>query len=258
MGTVVVERCADVLHMIRVMGAWMELPLPAVATAQCFFHRAWEQYREEVQHKFGAKEMGLACIFLASKCEECARKVRDYVNTFWAFLHPEKTLVLEIGGEDYWRIKTSMLRNEMNLLRMMAFDTEISHPFPLLFNYLKLLEAPYEVCQVSLNLLNDSYLSPLCVDPTFRHCEWCCSCIHISANLLDWQPPLHWHEPMEVSVQQLEDAACRVLDTYLQEDTLPSQHLPKCLLRPQESSSSSSASSAPSASSTATVPSPSV
>ena len=132
MGTVVVERCADVLHMIRVMGAWMELcvcvcvsipvlvawvgeavssdcgggvscprvqvcscrllfcggpvnvargcccccsPLPAVATAQCFFHRAWEQYREEVQHKFGAKEMGLACIFLASKCEECARKV---------------------------------------------------------------------------------------------------------------------------------------------------------------------------------------
>lgn len=70
--------------------------------------------------------ISMACLNLASKVQEVPSRLSDIVNTCYRCLHPEKP-PLEVN-ELYWRLKESVAKYELVLLRMLKFQFNYDLP----------------------------------------------------------------------------------------------------------------------------------
>ena len=70
----------------------------------------------------------MASLSLASKAQEHTTKLGDVVNTCYRCLHRDRP-PLEVG-DTYWKLKESVGKYELLLLRAMRFNLHVKLPHP--------------------------------------------------------------------------------------------------------------------------------
>ncbi|WFD33727.1 hypothetical protein MCUN1_000540 [Malassezia cuniculi] len=128
-----------------------------MATAQVLFQRFW--YVSSMRN-FGALDMSMGALLLASKLEEVQVPSRDLINVFdfisqWSYhmdkdrppakrradTHADDFRYAPMGSysDKYYDMKDAVLVAEMQLLKRLGFNVYVSLPHPLMVNYLQVL-----------------------------------------------------------------------------------------------------------------------
>ena len=116
-----------VQHLIKDCASILNLPLDCYLTALVF------------SHKFIASELAvpsemisMASLYLACKVTENPTKVRDLINVAF-YLKTQKQLSI---GNEYWRLRDSVISSELLLLRVLGFSVRPVYSLHLLAKYL--------------------------------------------------------------------------------------------------------------------------
>lgn len=130
----------------------LELPRHTFATA-LIYRRICALKNSELDRQ----TLGAACLHLACKQTEVARKLRDIINSVqfvWS------GSVLEIDTK-FWGIKASVTEMEMRILRILEFNTVYDLPY----TFLALdFESSQRVAQAAWTWINDLMLLPPIID----------------------------------------------------------------------------------------------
>lgn len=146
----------------------LRLDEQAISKAAVFYHIFRSQTRASTE-RYDLKLLIMAALNLASKVQEISVKLGDIVNTCYKCFHPDVPF-LE-AGDYYWKLKDSVAKYELLLLRILKFKLNVQLPHPYLLHYLVVLsrwvdEATWqESCIVSLSwcMLQDSFHAELCL-----------------------------------------------------------------------------------------------
>ena len=205
-------------EMIQQMGILLKLPQVATSTAQVMFHRF---YAKRSLYKFDARHLSVGALFLATKVEECPRKVRDVLNVF-NHLEQKRAGVpmgeiapLDIYSQKYVTLKERLIRAEREILKELGFILYTEHPHKFILNYCKLLTVERDtprLAQQAWNFINDSQRTNVCIK--FAPEVICCAAIFMAARVLQIVLPPNWWELFDATKEDM-DAVCeRVLALY--------------------------------------------
>jgi hypothetical protein len=164
----------------------------------------------------------MACTLLASKVEECPRRVRDIVNTFhylYAYFRRMKYRPFRYTQDEYYEWRDRATDAEMRILRACSFRVTPFHPTGLLVSYLNALRLldSRDLCQCALNYLFDSTRSVLSI----RHMPntVACACIRLAVDTespRSAELPDGWNIVFDVSHADLDDAIAILRSVYSQ------------------------------------------
>ncbi|KAF9792371.1 cyclin-like protein [Thelephora terrestris] len=141
------------------LGSTLLLSLSTMTTAATWYHRFY--MRNSIEH-YPKQEIAAACIFLATKTEECGRKLRDVARVFAAKLGNKDMSDIAIEGKEIENIQNVILASEEALLEVLCFDFWVENVHEYLID---LLEdwAPPPLQDYAWSIAHDSYRTPLCV-----------------------------------------------------------------------------------------------
>ncbi|KAI8839887.1 cyclin-like protein [Chytridium lagenaria] len=197
--------------LIASMGILLRLPQTTIATAQVLLHR----YYFAASFKGNRiRDVVLGALFLASKVEECPRKIRDIVN-----------MVDEC--------KEAMIGTELRILCLLGFNVHVQHPHGYMISYLKglgylhsrsnvltpgsSLNENKELSQTAWNYLNDSARTILCV--CFQPHVIAAASVHLATRKsgipLPSSPP--WWELFDTHEDDLHVVSSFILSLYERE-----------------------------------------
>ena len=126
-------------ELIQQMGIMLALPQVGIATAQVMFHRF---YARRSMRRFDVRHVATGALFLATKVEECPRKVRDVLGCFQHLLSKragKRPVPLDIFSQDYANLKDKLIRADGEILKELGFILYSEHPHKFILNYVKLL-----------------------------------------------------------------------------------------------------------------------
>mmetsp|Transcript_10620 Transcript_10620/g.10263 ORF Transcript_10620/g.10263 Transcript_10620/m.10263 type:complete len:247 (-) Transcript_10620:385-1125(-) len=139
-----------------------------VSTGLVLFHRFYCFQSFKQHNRF---VIAVACLFLASKVEECPKKLRDIIHAYFTLRvkyngHPPTELeVVEFPNR--------ILLSERLVLQTLCFDLQIIHPYKLALDKIKdklKVYIPSDLRQSfhqnAVNFMNDSYRTTLCLQYT--------------------------------------------------------------------------------------------
>ncbi|KNZ74245.1 Cyclin pch1 [Termitomyces sp. J132] len=129
------ERAGGVEFLFR-LGSSLSLPSSAMFTAATWFHRFYMRYSTE---DFAPSDVAASCIFLATKTEECGRKLRDVA-----------------------RIGQAKIRNT-DAGNIHVDSKEVDHPHAELVDLFDVHEKDTLIQEYAWCIAHDSYRTPLCV-----------------------------------------------------------------------------------------------
>ncbi|KAJ3191621.1 hypothetical protein HK101_007559 [Irineochytrium annulatum] len=202
-------------NQIAAVGILLRLPQTAIATAQTIFHRFYclVSFKD---HRI--RDVVLGSVFLASKVEECPRKIRDIIDVYDKLLHPT-----HVGCDDraFDAYKECMIQAELQILCRLGFDVQVQHPHGYMINYLQSLGLAEDrvLLQTAWNYLNDR-LSAFPFLPYLQRSS-SPSCIASAAIFLaarkcgiklPTSPP--WWELFDCGLQDLEAISSHILSLY--------------------------------------------
>ncbi|KII88538.1 hypothetical protein PLICRDRAFT_41708 [Plicaturopsis crispa FD-325 SS-3] len=153
------DRARGVEFLYR-LGSSLALPSSAMFTAATWFHRFFMRYSMEDYHR---QDVAAACIFLATKTEECGRKLRDVARVCHAKITGEDVQQIRAENKEVEQLQAAILNTEEVLLEALCFDFVIESPHACL---IELFEAHGDdplVQDFSWSIAHDSYRTPLCV-----------------------------------------------------------------------------------------------
>ncbi|KAH9934789.1 cyclin-like protein [Fomitopsis serialis] len=153
------DRARGVEFLFR-MGVALQLPLSALYTAAVWFHRFYMRFSLEDYHR---QEVAAACLFLATKTEECGRKLRDVAKVLCA-----KTLNLSAAEvpddhKDLEQYQNAILVTEEILLEGLCFDFVVESPHAELVDLFEVRQDTTELEECAWSVANDTARTPLCV-----------------------------------------------------------------------------------------------
>jgi hypothetical protein len=120
------------------------------------------------------QEIGMGALYLASKLEECPLRMRDVINVYDVLIqrsaHLSSTSDGSRGGKEfhhepmsyfsqtYYDMKDTLIVAEMQLLKRLGFDVNVTLPYGTLINYMRVLELldDPKACQMAWSYLNDA------------------------------------------------------------------------------------------------------
>ncbi|KAL1499361.1 hypothetical protein AB1Y20_011568 [Prymnesium parvum] len=200
---------------IQQMGILLRLPQVAVSTAQVMFHRF---YAKRSIRKFDVRHFSLGALFLASKVEECPRKVRDILNVYTHIQQKragEPSVPLDIYSNRYAALKERLIKAEREILKELGFILYTEHPHKFILNYVKLLTVDEhltkKLAQHAWNFINDSQRTDVCIH--FAPEVICCAAIWMAARVLQIKLPSDasappWWELFNTRKHEM-DAVCK-------------------------------------------------
>lgn len=201
---------------IQTAGVLLRLPQVAMATAQVLFQRFF--YSKSFV-KYNMLNVAMACLFLAAKIEENCRRIRDVVNVFHHLKQKRMgrpVVPMEYMGEEYFKMKASVIKYERFVLKELGFCVHIKHPHKLIIVNLRLLglEENTQLVQKAWNYMNDSLRTNVFV--RFAPDTIACACVFLSARHLKiplpQKPP--WWTVSNVCFEDIEAISLEILALY--------------------------------------------
>ncbi|XP_057531583.1 cyclin-T1-4 [Amaranthus tricolor] len=183
------------------------------ATAMMFCHRF---YMRQSHTKNDWQTVATACMFLATKAEDCFRPLRDVTLVAYVLIHKWDPSAAERIKQQkiYDKQKELILAAENLLLVTIAFDFSIQHPYIPLVNALKLLQITNNVVAMAAwNLLNEWYKTTLCLQ--YKPHYIAAASLSIPAILLNFKLPRvegkPWWLSFDVSPVKLQEVILQML-----------------------------------------------
>ncbi|CAL1704800.1 unnamed protein product [Somion occarium] len=151
------DRARGVEFLFR-LGVSLGLPSSAMYTAATWFHRFYMRYSMEDYHR---QDVAGACIFLATKTEECGRKLRDVAKIMCAKIAKVDPKEVADDSREVEEAQHAILLAEEVLLEALCFDFIVDSPQVELVDLFEAREESFEVEEYAWSIANDS--TPLCV-----------------------------------------------------------------------------------------------
>ncbi|KAI7849697.1 cyclin-like protein [Circinella umbellata] len=196
---------------IAAIGAKLNLPQLAVATACTFLHRF---YMRHSMAKYHVYDIGATCLFVATKAEESTRRMKDFVLACAQKAQKNDKLQLTEDSKDFIKWKETLLYNEIVLLHALCFDIALEHPYACLLEMEKELELSQTCVKRAWFLLYQSLGATFCLYYKPRT-------IAAAAIVLSWQfsselPPsgVKWWDTVGVDPEQTYELAAEMVDFY--------------------------------------------
>ncbi|KAL0947378.1 hypothetical protein HGRIS_013494 [Hohenbuehelia grisea] len=153
--------------LIHQAGILLKQKQVAVATAQILFQRFWFVTSMK---SFGIGDIGMGALYLASKLEECAIRIRDVINVYDVLLQRTahtrsgkqtefKYAPMSYFGSTFYDLKDAIVVSEMQILKRLGFNVNVVLPYGTLMTYMKilgLLETQENACSKAWGYLNDA------------------------------------------------------------------------------------------------------
>ncbi|KAF9464672.1 cyclin-like protein [Collybia nuda] len=153
------DRARGVEFLFR-LGSSLALPSSAMFTAATWFHRFYMRYSMEDFHR---QDVAASCIFLATKTEECGRKLRDVARVCQAKVTGSDISNIPADSKEVDQCQATILLTEEVLLEALCFDFIVESPHAELVDLFDAHEDNLLVQEYSWSLAHDSYRTPLCV-----------------------------------------------------------------------------------------------
>jgi len=166
----------------------LRLPFGAQHAACVYFHKFYFRHSFSAHDKY---EVAAACVYLASKAEECRKRIREVMETWHFFQRASKQRAPDpkTDPKGYQELLDRILNKEMILLQTIEFMFQVKHPHHfLLFIFRHFAKqkgfkesAIQELCRICWFFIYDSFRLYLCVlyppqwialatmEMTFRH-----------------------------------------------------------------------------------------
>ncbi|ESK94626.1 cyclin [Moniliophthora roreri MCA 2997] len=144
------------------LGTSLKLPSPALFTAATWLHRFYMRYSMEDFHR---QDVAAACIFLATKTEECGRKLRDVARVYHSKVSGiDVTTIAEADDSpEVDQYQSNILLTEEYLLEAICFDFTVESPHAELVDLFYLGREDYLLQDYAWSLAHDSYRTPICL-----------------------------------------------------------------------------------------------
>ncbi|KAL3861354.1 hypothetical protein ACJMK2_007390 [Sinanodonta woodiana] len=202
-------------ELIQTAGILLKLPQVAMATGQVLFQRFYYS-KSFVKHNM--EVLAMACINLASKIEECPRRIRDVINVFHHIkqVRNQKNIHPLVLDQNYINLKNQVIKSERRVLKELGFCVHVQHPHKIIVMYLQVLECEQnqKLVQCAWNYMNDSFRTDVFV--RYQPETIACACIFLAARQLQIAlpnaPP--WFYLFQVDEREIEDICITLLRLY--------------------------------------------
>ncbi|KIK59897.1 hypothetical protein GYMLUDRAFT_168775 [Collybiopsis luxurians FD-317 M1] len=142
------------------LGTSLKLPSPALFTAATWFHRFYMRYSLQDFHR---QDVAAACVFLATKTEECGRKLRDVAKVYHSKLAGIDPALIPSESKEVDQYQTAILITEEYLLQAICFDFTVESPHAELVELFVARPDDRAVQDYAWTFAHDSYRTPLCI-----------------------------------------------------------------------------------------------
>ncbi|KAF9246544.1 cyclin-like protein [Melanogaster broomeanus] len=159
LGKELYDRARGVEFLFR-LGSSLGLPSSAMFTAATWFHRFFMRFSMEDYHR---QDVAAACIFLATKTEECGRKLRDVARVCQSKITGKDVSHIPAESVEVEQQQTAILLAEEVLLEAICFDFVTTSPHVLLVDLFDAEQVPIQLQDYAWSLAHDSYRTPLCI-----------------------------------------------------------------------------------------------
>jgi len=153
------DRARGVEFLFR-LGSSLALPSSAMFTAATWFHRFYMRYSMEDFHR---QDVAASCIFLATKTEECGRKLRDVARVCQAKINGIDISHIPADSKEVDHCQTTILLTEEVLLEALCFDFVVESPHAELVDLFDAHEDNNLIQECAWSLAHDSYRTPMCI-----------------------------------------------------------------------------------------------
>ncbi|KAL0946927.1 hypothetical protein HGRIS_013088 [Hohenbuehelia grisea] len=153
------DRARGVEFLYR-LGSSLQLPTSAMFTAATWFHRFYMRFSMEDYHR---QHVAAACIFLATKTEECGRKLRDVARVYCAKVTSTEVTSISQDSKIVDEAQADILATEEALLEALCFDFVVSSPHSELLDLFEAHGDDIELQEYAWSLAHDSYRTPVCI-----------------------------------------------------------------------------------------------
>ncbi|KAG1653418.1 hypothetical protein FOA52_009127 [Chlamydomonas sp. UWO 241] len=153
-------------ELIQKAGILLGCPQAVMVTGQVLLQRF---YCKKSLKEYNVQRLAAAATFLATKLEECNRRLRDIIMVFDRLFRRgdgRPMTVIEPGTKEYQAAKDTIIRYEREVLRTFGFIVHADHPHNYIINYVRLLLGDRDgarLMQLSWDVANDSLRTTLCV-----------------------------------------------------------------------------------------------
>ncbi|KAJ3282968.1 cyclin-like protein [Rhizoclosmatium globosum] len=198
-------------NLIAQCGILLKLPQTAIATAQTILIRF---YSVSSVNQYPISDTVLGVLFLASKTEECARKIKDIVNVYFALQifnnqpNAETAAFVDVPYDTYNEYKDAIIQSEIHILARLGFQVHVQHPHGFMVNYLQSLGLATgehtEFAQYCWNCLNDLVRTEVVV--YFQPNVIACAAIYYGSRKLNVALPTTppWWELFDAVLEDME------------------------------------------------------
>ena len=169
------------------------------------------------------QHIALGALFLATKVEECPRKMRDVLAVFMHLEQKRKGLTpqpVDIYSNRYSAYKERLVKAEREILKELGFILYTEHPHKFILNYVKLLTADEatlkRLAQYAWNFINDSQRTDVCM--RYAPETICCAALWMGARVLQIKLPSEasppWWELFDAKKADMDAVVARVSALY--------------------------------------------
>lgn len=142
------------------LGTSIGLHSPGLFTAATWFHRFFMRFSMLDHHR---QTVAAACIFLATKTEECGRKLRDVARVYQSKAKGIDVCDIPESGPDIEEVTGRILAAEEVLLEALCFDFVVDSPHADLIDIFDAHDVGDRFQDFAWSIAHDSYRTPLCV-----------------------------------------------------------------------------------------------
>ncbi|KAG0586897.1 hypothetical protein KC19_2G125500 [Ceratodon purpureus] len=197
--------------LVREIGIKLRQPQVVMATGQVLFHRFFSVISFA---SYDVRRAAKACEWLASRLEECPRKLQDVLLLYRHIdrLHENLPQPGLLSKDEFSKLQKDLFVAEEVVLRALGYVCNMNLPYIFILVYLKELEAPFELQQVAWNITNDSFCTTLCI--RCKSHVVACGIIQAAAQKLSIPLPKKWFEILaDVTWEEIE-VVCQALHEF--------------------------------------------
>ncbi|KAK7467105.1 hypothetical protein VKT23_004165 [Stygiomarasmius scandens] len=142
------------------LGTSLKLPSPALFTAATWFYRFYLRFSMSEFHR---QDVAASCIFLATKTEECGRKLRDVAKVYHSKASGVDVTDIPADSKEVDALQADILLVEEYLLEALCFDLTVESPHAYLVDLFSVAPDERVVQDYAWTIAHDSYRTPLCI-----------------------------------------------------------------------------------------------